>query len=67
MGVYKELFIKGQFEELYLKNVPLIHHIAKKFSNLPIEHKDLIGCGHIAFTKCIKCFDPTRCKWANLL
>lgn len=65
MGINEEMFIKKQFEELYLKNLPLMHHIAKKFANLPIEHDDLIGCGNIAFTKCMKLFDPSKSKWAT--
>lgn len=59
----EELFIIGDYDTLYTKNIPFMHHIAKRFRNLPIELDDLIGCGNLAFAKCLKHYNPTTSKW----
>lgn len=52
-------------EELYKKNTGLVHYICKKFGNLQLEYEDLEACGNIAFTKCIKSFNPDASKFAT--
>lgn len=52
-------------EELYKKNTGLVHYICKKFGNLQIEYEELEACGNIAFTKCIKSFNPDASKFAT--
>lgn len=63
MKTNEELFLAGDTETLYTRNMPFMFYIARKFSNLPMEEEDLIGCGNVAFAKCLRLFDPDKSKW----
>ncbi|MFR2837867.1 MAG: sigma-70 family RNA polymerase sigma factor [Zhenhengia sp.] len=62
----EELFIKGDYDTLYQKNVKFIHHIAKKFGNLNIEYDELIALGNLAFAKLLKKYDPSKSKFITV-
>lgn len=66
MQTNEELFLAGDMETLYTRNIPFMFYVARKFSNLPMEEEDLIGCGNLAFTKCLRVFDPSKSKWLTL-
>ncbi len=59
----EELFKLGDYDTLYTRNLPFMHSIAKRFKNLPIETDDLVGCGDIAFMKCLDKYKPDTSKW----
>jgi len=58
----EELFLSGDIDTLYERNMKLMYHLADKFSNLNFDQDDFIGCGDIAFVKAIKIFDPNKSK-----
>ncbi|MDY3369402.1 sigma-70 family RNA polymerase sigma factor [Zhenhengia yiwuensis] len=59
----EELFRLGDYDTLYTRNLPFMHKFAKRFSNLPIEMDDLMGCGHIAFVKALETYNADKSKW----
>lgn len=61
----EELFLSGDVDTLYERNMKLMYHLADKFSNLNFDQDDFIGCGDIAFVKAIKIFDPNKSKWST--
>ena len=59
----EELFLNRDFDTLYTQNEAFIYYMCNRYLNLDIEYEELIGCADLAFTKCLKTFNPTASKW----